>query len=145
MSALGLMATGGGTALGSSLLQFGLQRSAADIQRSEAKAQATGEELAAKARESDRKSRLASALASQNAMAGAKGVAAFEGSPLSILESDISAEKNATERDKFMAQLRSDAIRSGAKIKERQIKTGASIGLLGDIGKQVYQIGKGIG
>jgi hypothetical protein len=134
-------AAGAGLALmgGTSLLQFGLQRSASEIQSAEAETSAQGEELSAKQREVDRKSRLASALASQNAQAGAKGIAAFEGSPLTILEADIKSEEEATQRDVFQSKLRAEAIRSGAKVKEKYMKLGAGVGLLSDVGKTAFR------
>lgn len=63
------------------------------------------EELGAIQREGDRKARLAEVLASQNAAAGAKGVAAFEGSPLTILQEDVRKEQKATQRDIFQTRL----------------------------------------
>lgn len=127
----------GGLALmgGSSLMQFPLSRAAAKIKAEEAETAARAEELGAKQREVDRKQRLSAALASQNAMAGAKGIAAFEGSPLTILEADIAAEEEATERDIFQTRLRTESIRSGAKVRERIEKLGANIGLMRDVGQ----------
>ena len=124
---------------GSSLLQFSQQKSAAKVQAFEAETQATAEELGAQQREADRKSRLADALASQNARAGAAGIAAFEGSPLAILEADIEAERVATERDVFQTELRTRALRAGAKIRGKQIKKGAEFGLLGSAGQLAFQ------
>jgi len=119
---------------GVSLLQFGLQRSAAEIERAEAETSANAEELGAKQREADRKGRLSAALASQNAEAGAKGVAAFEGSPLAIMDADIALEQEATQRDVFQTKLKSEALRSSGKIRGRHSKIGANIGLLSGVG-----------
>lgn len=140
-AAAAVAATGAGMMAGGSLLQFQQQRSAAEIQSAEAETSAQQEELGATSREADRKGRLAAALASQNAQAGAKGIAAFEGSPLAILEADIAKEKEATERDVFMSKLSAEATRSGAKVKERFMKTGAAIGLLSDIGSMAFKGG----
>lgn len=126
---------------GASLLQFGAQRSSAEVMTAEAETSAKGEELGAKQREGDRKGRLAAALASQNAQAGAKGVAAFEGSPLTILEADIAAEEEATERDIFQSNLSAEAMRSGAKVRSQQIKQGATYGLLSDVGQTAFSAG----
>ena len=136
-----LMAVGGGAQLGTSLLQFQQGRSSAKITEMESETAARQEELGATAREADRKSRLAEALASQNAQAAAGGIAAFEGSPLSILESDIATEKQATERDIFQSRIKAEALRSGGKIRAQQLRAGSALGLLGDLGKLSTQAG----
>lgn len=112
---------------------FGMQRAAGDIARTEAETQAKAEEAAGVAREADRKQRLAEALASQNASAGARGVAAFEGSPLTIMQEDIRREKVATERDAFQTRLAAKTLRARGKIAQRQAKTGANLGLISDV------------
>ena len=112
---------------------FGMQRAQGDIIRGEANVQAKSEELAGKQREVDRKDRLAEALASQNASAGAGGIAAFEGSPLTIMNQDIQAEETATQRDKFQTDLRAMTLRAGGKVARIQKRTGANIGLLTDV------------
>lgn len=109
---------------------FGLQRAQGSIARGESEVAAQAEEAAGVTRESDRKNRLAEALASQNASAGASGIAAFEGSPLSVMKEDIRREKTATTRDIFQTKLRAMTLRSRGKIAERQAKTGANIGLI---------------
>ena len=119
----------------SSIAQFGLQRTAAEGIKGEASLAAKAEELAATSREADRKSSLAEALASQIAESGAKGVSAFEGSPLTIIEADIKAESKATQRDIFQTRISALTKREKGKIQERQMKTGANIGLLSDTGK----------
>ena len=139
MGAAGVMAAGTGLTGATSLLQFQQQRSAAEIQRHEAETEAAGIELGAKTREADRKARLAEALASQNAMAGAKGVAAFEGSPLTILEADIATEKEATERDIFQSRLAATSTRLSGRVRERMMKMGANIGLLSNVGRMATQ------
>ena len=53
--------------------------------------QARQEEFAAKDREVQRRKRLVASLASQNAVRGASGVRAFEGSPAAMMQSDIDA------------------------------------------------------
>jgi len=73
------------------------------------------DEIATIQRESDRKRSLAEALASQNAMAGMKNIAAFEGSPLSIMEEDRTKEKKGTSRDQFEARIRKRVRRSQGK------------------------------
>lgn len=103
---------------------------AGKIARGEAEVAAKQEELSAVSRERDRKSRLAEALASQNAAAGAKGIAAFEGSPLTILQEDIRQEEVATQRDIFQSQLAAGATRTRGLIAEKQTRAGANIGLI---------------
>ena len=71
------------------------------FEEKESELAARREELGAVQREGDRKRRLAEALASQNASAGAKGIKSFEGSPFNILQEDIKKEEVATERDIF--------------------------------------------
>ena len=107
-----------------------MQRSQGKIARGEAEVAAKAEEAAGVSREADRKDRLAQALASQNAAAGAGGIAAFEGSPLSVMNEDIRKESQATGRDEFQTKLRSMTLRAQGKIAERQAKTAANIGLI---------------
>lgn len=116
--------------VGSSLLSANQQRAAGDIARGDAKVQARQTELAATAREVDRKDRLASALASQNASAGARGIAAFEGSPLTILQADIEREEQATQRDIFSTELEAFTQRSAGSIAQKQSRAQAFTGLL---------------
>ena len=96
-----------------------LLKTQSNIERDQAEVAAKSQELAMTQREADRKDRLASALATQNAMSGARGVAAFEGSPLAVLEDSIRREETATERDKFSTEMEALAIRSGANIRRR--------------------------
>ena len=112
------------------IASFGMQRAQGDIARGEAEVAAKSEEAAGVSRESDRKSRLAEALASQNAAAGAGGIAAFEGSPLSVMNEDIRRAETATGRDEFQTKLKSMTLKSRGKIAQRQAKTGANIGLI---------------
>lgn len=114
-------------------LQFQQRKTAAKAAEGEAKVAAQQEELGAIQRETDRKSRLATALASQTASAGARGVAAFEGSPLAVLEEDIRREEVATERDIFQTRLAALTTRARGKIARKQLTAQARIGLLSDI------------
>lgn len=105
-------------------------RRAADNLVRESKMREQQEELAATQREADRKARLAEALASQNAAAGAKGIAAFEGSPLTILQEDIRREEVATERDVFGSQLRGLSERIRGRTGAQSLRTQSDIRLL---------------
>ncbi len=124
---------------------FGLTRAQGSIARGESEVAAKAEEAAGVARESDRKQRLSEALASQNASAGSNGIAAFEGSPLSVMKEDIRREKVATERDVFQTKLKSMTLRSRGKIAERQAKTGANIGLITSIEEKATKAASGGG
>lgn len=115
-----------------SLLQFGQQRSAGKIAQMESETMAKQEELGVVQREADRKESLARAMASQTAAAGAKGISAFEGSPLSVLEADIAAEETATDRDAFMSKLSSLTTRAKGNIAKKQTTSGAFTGLIND-------------
>lgn len=112
------------------IASFGLQRAQGDIARGETEVAAKSEEAAGVQREADRKSALAEALASQNAAAGAGGIAAFEGSPLSVMQEDVRRESVSTGRDKFQTELKAKTLRARGKIAQRQAKTGATIGLI---------------
>ena len=120
---------------GSSLLSFTQQRSAGKIAQREAEVGAKSEELAAIAREGDRKERLAGALATQTARAGAGGISAFEGSPLSVLQESITAEETATERDVFQSRLSALTTRTRGKVAKSRATAGAVTGLIGNVGK----------
>jgi len=120
---------------GASLIGFSQKRGAGKIAQREAEIGARSEELAAIAREGDRKERLASALATQTARAGAGGISAFEGSPLSVLQESIRAEETATERDVFQTRLSAMTIRARGQVARRQASARAFTGLIGDVGK----------
>jgi hypothetical protein len=115
------------------LASAGLQFAQGDIAAGQAEVSAKAEEGAGVQRELDRKSRLAEALANQNAASGAGGIAAFEGSPLSVMKEDIRREKTATTRDKFQTQLNALTLRAGGKIAKKQARLGATIGLISGI------------
>lgn len=121
------------------------QKTAGQIESMEAETMARQEELGAIQREADRKHRLARALSSQIASAGAKGIAAFEGSPLALLEEDIKREETATERDVFQTKLSAMTLRTRGRIRERLGKAGlaqqqlSNIGVLGAQAAQVAQ------
>lgn len=123
---------------GTSLLQFGQTMTAGKIAETEAKTAAKAEELAVTQREADRKQRLARALASQNAAAGAKNIAAFEGSPLTILQADIEAERTGTERDITQSKIAQLTTRARGDIARKQAGTMAALNLLGDTSKIAY-------
>ena len=125
------------------IAQFQQTRAAGKIAQGEAKVAAKQEELAATSREVDRKERLAQAISSQNASAGSRGVAAFEGSPLSVISEDIRREETAAQRDKFQTQLSASTLRARGKIARIQASTGANIGLLRAAGEKAEGFAKG--
>ena len=109
--------------VGTSLLSANMQLKAGKQSAREAELSAQTEELAATQREGDRKERLAKAMATANAQAGAAGIAAFEGSPLTILQESIRNEETATERDRFntrisalMTRSRGESARGAARV-----------------------------
>ena len=69
-------------------------------------------------------------MASQNARAGASGIAAFEGSPLTILQADIEREEVATQRDIFSTELEAFTQRSRGSIAQKQARSESFVGLL---------------
>lgn len=121
-----------GTAVGTSLIQFQATRNMGKVQELEAKTAAKSEEVAAVQREADRKSALADAMASQIASAGARGVSAFEGSPLSIMQEDIRREQTATERDILNTKLGAMTLRARGSAARSMARTQATLGLLSD-------------
>lgn len=126
--------------LGLSAASLASQSAQASLEEGQAEVQAKNEELRVKQREADRKDRLASALATQNAMAGAKGVAAFEGSPLTILQDSMERERVATERDVFSTELSNLALRSGARTRRKMSDMSARLGFF-QSGMTAAQIG----
>ena len=135
--------------IGGSLLQFGSGIVAGNAAKNEAEltakqlgVEAEGEKVGAIQREADRKNRLAAAMASQIAGAGAKGVAAFEGSPLSVLQEDIKTEETATQRDLFNTRMGVLSKRASAqgvvargKTQSRVSKLRGGFGLLTGLGQ----------
>lgn len=111
----------------------------------EAETAALAEEAAGVSREADRKARLAQALASQNAAAGAAGIAAFEGSPLSIMQQDIKAAGEATKRDVFQTNLAARTLRARGKIAKRQARTGGLLQFASAVEQRVAKASAGGG
>ena len=103
-------------------VQMNQQAAQSKIATGQAKVEGEQIQLGAKQREADRKERLAMALASQNASAGAGGIAAFEGSPLTIMKEDMRREKEATSRDKFMADLGVMTSKARASVKKTGLR-----------------------
>ena len=100
------------------------QKTAGEIANLESKTEAKQIETAAAAREADRKERLARAVSSQSAAAGASGIS-FEGSPLAVLEEDIRREGEATERDKLMTRVGVSAARARGQVAKAQGRSAA--------------------
>lgn len=109
---------------------FAQKQSDAKFELGQAEVAAQQQELQVVQREADRKDRLATALSSQSALAGASGIAAFEGSPLTILQDSIEREKTATERDIFQTELTTLAGRSTARARARSKRQSASLSLV---------------
>lgn len=126
----------GTAAVGSAALQV----QAGKIQNIQAKTAAKAEEGAALSREADRMAQLNIALSSQNAAAGAGGILAFEGSPLTVMQEDTRRFEEATQRDTTMSQIRALTLRAQGRIAQRQAKTGAVLGLLQQGGTTALQV-----
>ena len=114
----------------SSLLSAGAQIKSGRASAKEAELSAQLQETGAIQREADRKERLAGAMATANAQAGASGIAAFEGSPLTILQTSIEAEETATERDRFNTRISALTTRARGKAAKRSAQVGAFTSLL---------------
>ena len=112
------------------LLSADAQAKAGKTAAKEAELSAQTAEVAATQREADRKERLASAMATANAQAGAAGIAAFEGSPLTILQQSIEAEETATERDLFNTRISALTTRARGQSAKLQGQIGAVSSLL---------------
>jgi len=124
---------------GSSLLSAGTQIQAGRATAKEAELTAKTEELAATQRERDRKERLADAMATANAQAGASGIMAFEGSPLTILNQSIANEQTATERDLFNTRISTLTGRARGQSAKGTAQLGAASSLLSG-GSKVAQL-----
>jgi hypothetical protein len=107
------------------LVSAGSQVQAGKASAREAELTAQIQETAATQRESDRKNRLAEALATANAQAGASGIAAFEGSPLTILQQSIENEQTATERDSFNTRISTLSTRARGQSSRQMANAGA--------------------
>jgi len=126
---------------GVGLLSFAQKRAAGKITQLESETAAKQEDLAATQREVERKQRLAEALASQNAQAGAGGIAAFEGSPLTILQEDIRKADVAGERAGLESRLKVTSRLARGKIARKQANLSATVGLL-KAGASAAQVGE---
>jgi hypothetical protein len=131
---IALIASAGGT-----LLSAGSQVAAGRTASKEAELTAKTQELAATQREGDRKERLARAMATANAQAGASGIAAFEGSPLTILQQSIENEQTATERDSFNTRISALTTRARGQSARAQGVLGGAASLLSG-GSKVAQL-----
>ena len=112
------------------LLSAGAQIKAGRDAAHEAELSAQTAELGATQREGDRKERLAKAIATANAQAGAAGIAAFEGSPLTVLEQSIENEQTATERDQFNTRISALTTRARGQAAKTTGQLGAASSLL---------------
>ena len=112
------------------LLSAGSQIKAGRDAAKEAELSAQTAELGATQREADRKERLAQAMATANAQAGASGIAAFEGSPLTILQQSIENEQTATERDVFNTRIQTLTTRARGRTAQQTAQMGAASSLL---------------
>ena len=129
------MIAGTAMSLNTAYTQGKLEKSAGRQAAREAEIVAKQEELGAIQREADRKARLSEALATQNANIGASGIAAFEGSPLTVLEESIKAEETATERDLYMTRLSAMSTRAKGQMEKQASKLRARMTLTSGLGQ----------
>ncbi len=114
---------------------------ASDAAKQEARAlefQAENESINARIRNNERTERLLDAIAANNAAAGARGVSAFSGSPLTILEQNIKKTNRRSIADFENAKLNELSLRSRSFATRRsaQIKAfGSLLGTGADIAK----------
>jgi hypothetical protein len=85
---------------------------AAKGQQDQLNRQAEQEEVAAKEREIDRRKRLLSAMASQNAASAASGIRAYEGSALNMLKTDVNSYEYDSIMDKGSTSSTINALKS---------------------------------
>ena len=121
------------------------KRMAGKIRADESETEARSIELAATSREADRKERLAKSLSSQIARSGAAGVAAFQGSPLTVIKDSIESERRGTERDVFQSELSSMTTRSRGRTSRRIANMNARQGLLTAQARSLQVIGSQAG
>ena len=129
------MIAGTAMSLETAYTQSRLEKAAGRQAAREAEIVAKQEEVGAIQREADRKARLSEALATQSATVGASGIAAFEGSPLTILEESIKAEETATERDIFMTRLSAMSTRAKGQMEKQASKLRALMTLTSGTGQ----------
>jgi len=129
------MLAGTAMSLGTAYQQSKIERAAGRQAAREAEIVASQEELGAIQREADRKARLSEALATQSATVGASGIAAFEGSPLTVLEESIKAEETATERDIFMTRLSAMSTRAKGQMEKQASKLRSRMTLTSGLGQ----------
>lgn len=115
----------------------------AGLEKQQGKIQAEMENVAALQRETDRKMELARSIGSIRAGAGAAGITG-EGSPLTLIQENIKAEKRDTERDAFMTRVRSQSALMRSRMRAGAIKTEAAFRLI-EAGKDAAQAGFGGG
>lgn len=115
------------------MTQSAYGKRAGKIEMREAELASRQIELEATAREADRKSQLAEMLAASIAQTGVAGVAAYEGSPLSVLEESIKAEGKDTQRDIYMSQLEALTERYRGRIAYQEARS---------IGRQAEKAGR---
>lgn len=135
----------GGTNIAGNLLNFAgieAQDSASKMAYREAFTTAASMETALAQRELDRKNALLSALASQNAMAGASGVQ-LSGSLFDTMGQDIASQQEASLRDKFNTDIQRRVLLTRAKAQRKMEKGAKNLSLFAntlDMGANVTQM-----
>lgn len=115
------------------VIAYNQQRQAASMASQEGKLAQQAENMGATQRETDRKSRLADAISMQVASASGRGVSAFSGSPLAVINDSIRREQRATDTDKFNSKIAGLTARYKGEAAAGQIRGQAAVGLLKSI------------
>lgn len=112
------------------LLGFKQQMAAAKLASTEGKLAAEMTDVASLQRETDRKLELAKAISTSRASSSARGIVGNVGSPLAVIEQQISQEKTDTHRDKFNAKIAAQSALYQGYARAGQIRGQAQLSLL---------------
>ena len=101
----------------------------ASIVKQEGQLAAAQEDVAITAMEADRKMALADALASQRASAAGRGVSAFEGSPITVIDETARRSEIEGERNRFSSKIAKQAALYKSRSQASGIKSRAKLQL----------------
>ena len=116
---------------GGSLLSSGLQQSAGRAEARELEFQADNESINAVIRNNARLENLLNVMAANNVISGASGVAAFSGSPLTVLQENIKTASKRAVTDFGVARMNELSLRQSAFARRRASQLAAFGSLLG--------------
>lgn len=118
---------------------------AGEAAKQEGKLAAKQIDVGVTAREADRKEQLARAMATTIAQSGAKGVSAFEGSPVSVISEGLRLEGQASERDKFTSDLQKLTAKARGRVAKQSIRAQSSANLFSALPKDVGSLASLLG